>query len=229
MSDTPTLCVVIPTWNAAKTLPRILRQLAAADRVVVADGGSTDASVAAAIAGGAVIAMGAKGRGQQLSLGAQHTAGADWLLFLHADNRLPECWHQSVVRHITRHPTSAGYFGYQADAKGFWPRFMDVWIGMRCQWWGLPYGDQGLLISREMYDALGGYKDMALFEDVDIIDRFKAKFGRTKLRGMRGRIIMNVEKYDGYGIWKTGWRNLELMKDYHRGVPVAELAERYRT
>lgn len=130
---------------------------------------------------------------------------------------------------MTRHPKSAAYYGYQADAKGFWPRFMDVWIGMRCQWWGLPYGDQGLLMSRAMYDALKGYAEIPLFEDVDMIDRLKAKFGRTKLRGMRGRMVMNVEKYERDGIWKTGWRNLRLMKDFHQGVPVQELQARYRS
>ena len=148
----------------------MLRQLTGkVDRIIVSDCGSADDTIACAVKYGAIVAAGAKGRGQQLALGADWAADADWLLFVHADNSLPDNWRDIVVRHIQRHPQSAGYFRYRANGKGIWPRIMEFGVLMRCQWWGLPYGDQGLLISRKAYEAVGGYPKQSLFEDVAII------------------------------------------------------------
>lgn len=222
------LCVVIPTLNCANHLSERLSQLAGSERVVVADGGSSDGTLNVALQG-AVLAMGARGRGQQLTLGARHGADADWFLFIHADNKLPDEWSLAVKLHMKKHPNSAGYFRYRADAKGFWPRFMDFWVGMRCQWWGLPYGDQGLLISKSMYEALGGYPEQSLFEDVALIDSLKKRFGRTSLRPLKGHMLIDVSKYAAEGIWARGRKNLRLLKAYRRGEDVETLAQRYRT
>jgi len=221
------LCVVIPTLNCADHLTARLSQLSGADRIVVADGGSTDRTLAVAVQG-AVLAMGARGRGQQLALGARHCADARWLLFIHADNKLPDNWRESAARHMTRHSKSAGYFRYRANAKGFWPRFMDFWVGMRCQWWGLPYGDQGLLISKAMYEEVGGYPAQSLFEDVALIDIIKTKLGRTMLRPLKGHMVIDVSKYEGEGIWVRGRQNLHLLKAYRKGADVETLVKRYR-
>ena len=221
------LCIVIPTLNCADHLMMLLPQLEGADRIVVADGGSTDNTLNVA-AQKAVIAAGAKGRGQQLALGASHSAEAEWLLFTHADNQLPANWKASAERHIARHPNSVGFFRYRANAKGFWPRFMDFSVMMRCQWWGLPYGDQALLISKEMYEAAGGYPQQALFEDVALIDTIKAKFGRTKLRPLAGHMGVDVSKYKEHGIWATGHKNLKLLKAYRRGEDLDMLAKKYK-
>lgn len=221
------ICIVIPTLNCGSHLSTLLPQLNRADRIVVADGGSIDDTIAVAVTG-AVIAAGAKGRGQQLALGACHSQDADWLFFIHADNQLPEDWKNSIERHITRHPNTAGYFRYHANGKGFWPRFMELWVAMRCQWWGLPYGDQGLLISKEMYKAVGGFPAQCLFEDVAMIDAIKAKFGRLALRPLKGYMRVDISKYDREGIWTRGQRNLKLLKAYRRGEDVAALAKTYR-
>jgi len=221
------ICVVMPTLNCDSHLRMLLPQLVGkADRIVIADGGSTDDTLAVGVKT-AVIAAGADGRGQQLALGASWAGEAKWLLFLHADNQLPDNWFESVRNHIARHPKSVGYFRYRANAKGFWPRFMDFWVAMRCHWWGLPYGDQGLLISRAQYDELGGYPPQSLFEDVAIIDAIKAKFGRTSLRVLRGQMRVDVSKYNKEGIWSRGLKNLKLLRAYRRGEDINVLAKHY--
>lgn len=220
------ICIVIPTLNCADHLSMLLAQLNGAERIVVADGGSMDGTIDVAVQN-AVIAAGAKGRGQQLALGASHSGEADWLLFIHADNLLPQDWQSSVQQHIASHPNAVGYFRYRANAKGFWPRFMDFWVGMRCQWWGLPYGDQGLLISKSMYDAVGGYPAQSLFEDVALIDAIKAKFGRTKLRHMKEHMRVDISKYGAEGIWARGRKNLRLLKAYRGGANIDGLAKSY--
>lgn len=204
----------------------VLPELDGADRIVVADGGSTDETLAVAVKH-AVIAAGAKGRGSQLALGAGHSGEAEWLLFIHADNQLPGNWQALVLEHMTHHPNAIGYFRYRANARGFWPRFMDFWVRMRCQWWGLPYGDQGLLISKNMYEGVGGYPEQALFEDVAVIDAIKAKFGRTALRPLKGHMSIDISKYVDEGIWKRGCKNLKLLKTYRRGEDIDVLLKAY--
>ena len=111
---------------------------------------------------------------------------------------------------------------------------MEFGVIMRCQWWGLPYGDQGLLISREAYDAVGGYPKQSLFEDVAIVDAIKAKLGRTKLRPLTGfmqggAMLVDISRYEAKGIWTKGHENLALLKAYRRGESIEALAKAYDT
>lgn len=222
------ISIVIPTLNCAGHLAMLFMQLDGNERIVVADGGSTDETISVAVKKG-VVAAGARGRGAQLALGASHSGAYEWLLFTHADNQLPDCWRASLERHMSRYPNAVGYFRFRADAKGFWPRFMDFWVGMRCQWWGLPYGDQGLFISKKMFEAVGGYPELGLFEDVVLIDKVKAKFGRTSLRPLNGHMRVDISKYADEGIWKRGRKNLKLLKAFRQGEDVEALAKKYES
>lgn len=217
------LHIVIPTFNAAAPLRRLLPDLTG-ERIIVSDGGSTDDTLDVALAGGAVIAAGRKGRGSQLRLGAQLaslTGGAgDWFLFLHADAWLPAGWRAEVYEAMTH--GNPRYFPLRIDARGFQPRLMERLVAFRNLGWALPYGDQGLLVSRTDYHACGGYPDWPLFEDVEIADRLSG------LRPMRGRITMDAAKYERDGYWTRGWRNYQLLRAFRRGESAEALAERYR-
>ena len=82
-------------------------------------------------------------------------------------------------------------------------------------------------MSKQMYDAVGGYTEQRLFEDVAIIDAIKAKFGRIALRPLKGYMHVDTSKYESEGIWATGRKNLRLLKAYRRGEDVTKLAQRY--
>ena len=111
---------------------------------------------------------------------------------------------------------------------GLRARAMEFWVSLRTFWLKWPYGDQGLLISKDMYDVLGGYPEQILFEDVALIKVLKAKYGRAKLKPLNGKVMTDVSAFYRDGIWKRGSRNLGLLTAYLKGESVEELAARYK-
>ena len=220
------LSIIIPTLDAEAGLPVTLRALVEGleggliRELVVSDGGSTDASCEVADAAGAVVLRGPAGRGGQLRRGADVAQGA-WLLFLHADTALAAGWASVVQAHI-RGGQGAGYFRLAFDAQGFAPRWVAGWANVRARLFGLPYGDQGLLISRELYDAVGGFADMALMEDVAM-----ARGLRGQLVGLPVEVVTSAARYQEAGWLRQGARNLWRLVRYLAGVDPARLGRRY--
>ena len=134
------------------------------------------------------------GRGLQLATGANFASG-EWLFFLHGDSQLPKSWLKVLAKHVDHDPDKAFTFRLRFDDQGFFPRLLEYWVRFRCFAFALPYGDQGLFISKDLYDDIGGYKDMPLMEDVDIIKRI----GRARLIVGSDEVITSAEKYNKYG------------------------------
>lgn len=222
------LSVVIPTLNAAEEIGPVLARLAdgvmtgLVREVIVTDGGSTDAIADIADAVGAELVTGAPGRGGQLGRGAEAARG-DWLLFLHADTLPPSGWEQVVAEHIAE-DARAAVFRLTFDERGFAARFVAGWANWRTRLFALPFGDQGLLISRALYREVGGYPDIPLMEDVAIVNAV----GRRRLRLLPASVATSAARYRRDGWLRRGWRNWRCLAMYYRGVDPAEIAERYR-
>lgn len=220
----------MPTLNAAPHLARSLSPLvpAVADglvrELVVSDGGSTDDTLAIAEEVGARLVTGARGRGAQLIAGAA-AARAPWLLFLHADTALEGLWIDAVSRFIARpeNVLRAAAFHFAFDDASVGARLVTFWVGVRNRVFALPYGDQGLLMSRALYDALGGYRALPLMEDVDMVRRI----GRARLHLLDSRAVTSAEKYRRDGFAKRSSRNLLLLARYYMGADPAALAAQY--
>lgn len=219
------LSVVIPTLNAANALPGCLGSLiegveaGLVRELIISDGGSTDASLAMADEVGAHLVTGAASRGGQLRRGVAATSG-DWLLIVHADSQLPPGWSGAVQDHI---PTGGpAYFKLRFDQPGFAPAWVAGWANLRARLFHLPYGDQGLLISRAQYDAAGGYLDIPLMEDVALA----RSLGRS-LQALPLAITTSAEKYNRNGWIKRGLRNLTLLLRYLLGANPEDLVRRY--
>ncbi len=222
------ISVIIPTFNAGDCLDGVLSDIASETvSIIVADAGSKDATMKLALRAGASLAVGSRGRGTQLARGANWAAKraqTDWYLFLHADSRLDPNWALAVTLHMNKHPDKAAYFRFRANAKGWKPRLMDFCVRWRELTFGGPYGDQGLLISRGLYDAIGGFEAVPLFEDVKIVDKLKVK---GALRRLPANIYTDVSAYERDGYWARTTRNLRLLKAYRRGEMVGALATDY--
>ncbi len=222
------ISVIIPTLNAAALLPLTLAPLVAGaaeglvKQVIVADGGSEDATCAIAEAAGCDLALGARGRGAQLAVGAKAARG-DWFLFLHADTVLSENWREEARRVVAGDEDHAAAFTLAFDDTSFAARLVVVWALARASLLKLPYGDQGLLISRRLYEAIGGYRDLALMEDLDIVRRI----GGKRLSILPALAVTSAAKYRRDGYAKRSWRNLLLTARYLLGADPAKLARFY--
>jgi rSAM/selenodomain-associated transferase 2 len=229
----PMISVVIPTLNSEAGLPATLARLvpAAVDglvrEVIIVDGGSSDGTRAIAELTGARLIAAARGRGTQLAAGAAK-ARFPWLLFLHADTVLEEGWQREASEFMYRVDTgecapTAAAFRFALDDQGLRPRLLERLVALRCTILALPYGDQGLLIPKRLYEALGGYRPLALMEDVDLVRRL----GSRRLSLLRSRAITSAERFkrDGYGQRST--RNLLCLALYLLRVPVSTIHRLY--
>ncbi len=223
------LTVIIPTLNEGA---RIAATLAAIDEaretlaidVVVVDGGSSDDTVARAEAYGARVVQSPKGRGVQLSAGAKEATGR-WLLFLHADTTLEPFWSTTVTSFMRGkgNGLKAAYFTFALDDASSAARRVENFANWRARRLGLPYGDQGLLMSRTMYNSLVGYLDLPIMEDVDMVRRI----GRDKLVELPATATTSAERYRRDGYWWRPIKNLTLLTLYFLGVPPKRLVRMY--
>ncbi len=222
------LTVIIPTLNAENALSQNLAVIAG-ERVIVSDSGSNDATLNVALKNNAVLAVGTSGRGPQLARGGKLAllTDADWLLFLHSDTRLPKNWKKAVETHMRKRPHCVGYFRYAVQAKGVWPLIQAFLVALRCWWWKMPYGDQGLLIPRDVYESVGGYSDLPLFEDVDMMNRLKAEIGRLRIHRLSAKVHTDVSAYDAQGWWTRGARNFKLFRAFQKGASIEDLTSQY--
>ena len=225
----PTLGVVIPALNAGPTIGPAIESLVAAAavfevEVLVVDGGSSDGTVAVAQARGARTITAPAGRGGQLAAGAAAVAG-DWLLFVHADTVLAGDWSTAVVEFVQlpENQSCAGYFRLVFDDSAAAARRLERVVAWRARVLGLPYGDQGLLLSRELYDGLGGFRPLSLMEDVDLVRRL----GRRRLIALSAAAQTSAERYRRDGYLVRSARNLLCLSLYFLGVPPGALRRLY--
>ncbi len=213
------LSIIIPTLEAEATLPRTLAALNAPGvdaETVIADGGSADGTREIAERSGARVIGAPRGRGTQLAAGAGAASG-DWLLFLHADTVLAPGWAGAVNAFISGadNINRAGYFTFILDDASRPARRLETIVAWRCRRLGLPYGDQGLLIRRAFYDSLGGYRPLALMEDVDLVRRI----GRRRLAPLGVAALTSARRYHEQGYVLRPLRNLLCLGLFFAGLP----------
>jgi len=194
------ISAVIPTLNAAETLSATLDTLwgsGVVREITVADGGSSDETVDRAGSAGARVVIAPCGRGVQLAAGAAAAPEAG---------------------------SRAGYFDLALDDPAPVARRLEHIVAWRCRVLALPYGDQGLLISRTLYDNVGGFAPLPLMEDVDFVRRL----GRRRLTRIGARCIASARRYRRDGYLRRSLRNLVCLSLYFGGVPPARIARLYR-
>ncbi|MCA3364561.1 MAG: TIGR04283 family arsenosugar biosynthesis glycosyltransferase [Roseomonas sp.] len=216
---------LIPTLNAAASLPATLAGLRGkVAEIIIADGGSADDTPEIARSSGARLITAQRGRGSQLRAAAEAST-QPWLLALHADTRPGHGWQDAVAAFIARPETQklAGFFRFALDDAAPEARRLEAMVAWRSRWLGLPYGDQGLLIARDFYQALGGYEAIPLMEDVALIRRI----GRKRLLALPADFITSAEKWRRDGWYGRSVRNLFCLSLWFAGVSPTRIARIY--
>lgn len=218
------LSVVIPVVDDREALATSLPSaLGLADEVIVSDGGSTDDSRSLARSLGAAVVNGTAGRGAQLNRGAREADG-DVLVFLHADTTLPPDAREQIERAL-----DAGYAGggsrVRFDVAGPLLRFGAGWINARTRLTRLPLGDQAQFVTRVAFEAIGGFRDWPILEDLDLMRRLKRQY---RVAVLDGPVVTSSRRFRSGGKSKTIAINWSIWALYALGASPHRLARWYR-
>ena len=224
---TSSLSIVVPALDEAEAIETTLRALAPlrarGAEVIVADGGSADATAARALPLADRVATAPRGRARQMNAGAALASG-DVLLFLHADTLLP----RDADRHVRRAVDAGAAWGRFDVRIAGRPRMLGIVAGLmnaRSRWTGVATGDQAIFVRRAVFERLGGFPDQPLMEDVELTRRLR-EIGRPAC--LRVRVTTSGRRWETRGVWRTIFLMWRLRWRYWRGESPHALAEAYR-
>ncbi len=225
----PTLSIIIPSLNEATHLPLLFSDLNEWPYncdITIVDGGSIDLTIPIAqIQGVNVIKSPKQNRGFQLRKGASETKG-EWLLFLHADSRLDPTWVKSLLNIIENKASEkfAWYFDFKIKKNSLEFRILEIAVALRSHFLQQPYGDQGLLIHRNLYYLSGGFSPLKIMEDIDLITRITKS---TKVKRIKDSIYTDYEKWSNSNIIERAIKNAKLRKKWRQGFNIDGLFKEY--
>ena len=208
--------VIIPVYRDAHALARTLDATDFGDAEVIVAATDGDASMADVRLSrpDPTWVTASRGRARQMNAGAA-IARSDWLLFLHADTRLPRGWARVVECASADPRVNVGCFRFALDSSAPAARLIEVGVRLRVRLFALPYGDQALFVRREAFEALGGYHDWPIMEDVDLVRRLRVT-GRLHVASEKAVTSARRWEEDGWG--RRTARHLSLIVRYFAGV-----------
>lgn len=217
------ISVILPALNEAAHIGAALRSArnAGAHECIVADGGSEDATVTIARDAGALVVEAERGRARQMNAGAKRATG-DVLLFLHADTRLPNTA-LHAIRHALHNPAvHAGIFRLRFTPS---TPLLSLYAKTTALPWGrIAFGDRALFVRKDTFETLGGFAEVPIFEDLDLVSRLQ-DYG--KFAFLKEAVETSPRRFTKNGPVAQQWRNFTLWARYHLGSSPEALAHRY--
>jgi rSAM/selenodomain-associated transferase 2/rSAM/selenodomain-associated transferase 1 len=225
-SDLNGVSVIIPTLNEASHIVVALHNLQQSKprELIVADGGSTDDTPRLAEAAGALVIRSKAGRARQMNAGAAQ-AQAKTLLFLHVDTSPPPHWPTLIRETLRGRNVAAGAFRLEIQGRFAAKRMIEWSAGLRSRWFQLPYGDQGLFLARSLFETLGGFPDLPIMEDYEMVRRLR-RFGRIVTTSQPA--LTSGRRWEKLGGARVTLLNQFIVAGYHLGVSPHRLAAFYR-
>jgi len=225
-ADLSRASVVIPALNEAEHIAATLASVLAGRprEILVVDGGSTDDTIQRARESGATVVTSLPGRARQMNAGAAQATG-NVLVFLHADTLLPADWLEVVSSTLQTTEVAGGAFGFRVSPTFPGSRILEWGTNLRSRWLQKPYGDQALFMKRSLFEELGGFADMPIMEDYQIIGRLK-KQGRIVTAAVH--VLTSARRWRRLGLLKATLINALVIAGYHLGASPKSLASLYR-
>lgn len=219
------ISIIIPTLNEADFIAGTLAAIPKEPglEIIVVDGGSRDRTPSIAQSSGAQVLHSPPGRARQMNRGAE-TARGEVLLFLHADTLLPEGFARPIAQWFTAPGAVAGAFRLRIEPRIKGSAFVTRMANLRAEKFKLPYGDQAIFVSARIFREMGGYKDIPLLEDVDLVRRLR-RLGRMVV--ILSPVVTSSRRWAKLGVWKTTGINQLILAGFFLGIPPRVLARWY--
>jgi rSAM/selenodomain-associated transferase 2 len=217
------ISVIVPALNEESTLPKALASVPRDAEVIVADGQSADGTREVAAQLDARVVTGEPGRGAQMNLGAKH-AGGETLLFLHADCVLDPGADKAIEEALTDRRIVGGSFHLRIRPAGLGLAVVSLGSNLRARFLMLPYGDQALFVRRSVFEELGGYREIPIMEDVDLVRRLRK---RGRLRHLDASVTTTPRHWERLGPMLTTLLNWIAVTAFTLGAPPSKLASVY--
>lgn len=223
--EEPVISVIIPALNEEAEIAHAVAAIAGEPgvEVIVSDGGSRDRTAIMAMAAGARLVPSPPGRGGQQNAGARKARGRI-LLFLHVDTRLPENFSAQIIAALTQPEVTAGAFRFAVEAGGRRFRLLEALVNWRAELWQLPYGDQALFMTAARFAAIGGFKEIPLCEDLELVLRL-GKLGRIAM--LANPATTSARRWQRLGFFRTAIINQLILLGFLCRIAPERLARWY--
>ena len=220
------LSVIIPTLNEASNIAGTVNRAQKADNVevIVVDGGSRDNTADVARTAGARVILSSPPRARQMNAGAAISSG-EFLLFLHADTLLPLSYDAHIRRCLARPKVALGAFELRIDAPYRALRIMEKAANWRSRYFRMPYGDQALFMPAAIFQSVGGFPQLPIMEDFEIVRQLSKK---GQIVTLSLPVLTSARRWVNLGIWRTWLINQVVIVAYHFGIAPRVLARLYR-
>jgi rSAM/selenodomain-associated transferase 2 len=217
----------VPVLNEATTIAAFLASLRACCKepceIIVVDGGSNDRTAELARPGSDLVIVSRRGRAIQMNAGARQACGAI-VCFVHADSTLP-CHADQTIRHaLSAQQRQWGRFDVRLSGRQPLLRVVESLMNARSRLTGISTGDQGLFVTRQLFEAVGGFPEIALMEDIALSRTLKS---HSRPLCLRQRLITSSRRWENHGIVRTILLMWKLRLLYFLGADPARLAQRY--
>ncbi|HYA14281.1 MAG TPA: TIGR04283 family arsenosugar biosynthesis glycosyltransferase [Syntrophales bacterium] len=227
---TPEFSFIIPVWNEESVILRTIEhilslQSAAGAEIIVVDGDPAGKTMEIARRASVKTVISERGRGSQMNHGAALAAG-NILIFLHADTRLPP-YALGLIDTVMRDEScTAGAFDLAIDSERPVFRLIEKAASLRSRLTRVPYGDQAVFMRKDVFNELGGFRNIPIMEDVEIMRRIKRRGGKICI--IDKAVRTSSRRWDREGIVYTTLRNWLLITLYLLGVKPEKLVKFYR-
>ena len=227
MTNKYLISVIIPVLNEAAIIENTLRQLQDNSQIeiIVVDGGSSDRTAdLAKNMGVTVITLSHLGRAAQMNSGATIAQG-EYLLFLHVDTQLPTNYSKLVIETLSQPKVIAGAFELTIGGAAKSLRLVEILVKMRSHFLSLPYGDQAIFLTKKVFTEIGGFSDLPIMEDFELVQRLKRQ---GKIAIAPAQVITSPRRWQKLGVLQTTIINQLIILGYYLGISPLTLRNFYR-